>query len=108
LGNNVRVARRFYDEPELGVLAPGAPADVIVVDASPPTPLSEENLFSHLIYGAAETPVRHTVARGQFLLKDFTHTTMDPEAIALQARELAPALWQRFSRLSWGTRFIDT
>ncbi len=106
LGNNVRVARRFYDEPELGVLVPGAPADVIVVDTAPPTPLSEDNLFSHLIYGAAESPVRHTVARGQFLLENFAHTTVDPEAVALHARELAPALWQRFSQTPWGTRFI--
>ncbi|KPJ94361.1 MAG: hypothetical protein AMS18_03865 [Gemmatimonas sp. SG8_17] len=106
LSNNVNVARRFYDEPELGVLLPGAPADIIVVDAPPPTPLLAENLFSHLIYGAAEAPVRHTVARGRFLLEDFAHTTMDSEAIALHARELTPALWRRFSQLPWGTRFI--
>lgn len=106
LGNNVRVARRFFEEPLLGTLAPGAPADVIVVDAPPPTPISEENIFGHLVYGASEAPVRHTVARGRFLLKDFVHTTMDPAEIAVRAAEVSPMLWRRFAELTWGTNFL--
>ncbi len=96
LQNNVAVARRFFDEPLLGELAPGAPADICVVDCPPPTPLTDDNLFGHLVYGAAEAPVRHTIARGDFLLEDFRHTTLDPQAIAEIARTEAPGLWERF------------
>jgi len=96
LHNNAVAARRFFDEPLLGELAIGAPADICVIDCPPPTPIGSRNLFGHLVYGAAEAPVRHTVARGEFLLEDFRHTTLDPQAIAEIARTEAPALWERF------------
>ncbi len=111
LANNVEIARQVFgekplDEPLLGSLAPGAPADVIVVDAAPPTHLGPENFFGHLVYGLSEAPVRHTVARGRVLLEDFRHTTVDCQELAARARELSPALWQRFAQLSWGTPFL--
>jgi putative selenium metabolism protein SsnA len=106
LTNNARAARRFFDEPLLGELAPSAPADVIVVDAPTPTPLQRENLFAHLVYGVSEAPVRHTVARGRVLLEDFQHKTIDPGALAARARALAPGLWERFHGLKWGTKFL--
>ncbi len=106
LFNNAVVARRFLAEPLLGELLPGAPADLIAMDAPPPTPLGAENLFAHLVYGASEAPVRHTIARGRVLLQDFTHQTVDPAALAARAREVAPALWQRFSALQTGTHFL--
>jgi putative selenium metabolism protein SsnA len=96
LRSNALVARRFFPEPLLGEIAPDAPADLCVVDSPPPTPISAENSFGHLVYGAAEAPVRHTIARGQVLLEDFRHTTLDPEEIAAAARETVPALWERF------------
>jgi len=105
LGANVEIARRFFDEPLLGELLPGAPADVICIAATPPTPLHPDNLFGHLVYGASEYPVRHTVARGRMLLEDFRHTTVDPAAIAAAASEQSPALWERFHALPWGTSY---
>jgi putative selenium metabolism protein SsnA len=106
LTTNVETARAVFDEPLLGELAPGAPADVIVVDAPPPTPLTAGNLFAHLVYGAGEAPVRHTVARGRVLLEDFRLTTIDVQALAARARRLAPALWDRFHGLAWGTPYV--
>ncbi len=106
LFNNTKVARRFFDEPLLGELAPNAPADIIVVDAPAATPIGPENLFGHLAYGASEAPVRHTIARGRVLLKNFCHQTLEPDALAARARELSPALWQRFRGLEWGTSFL--
>ncbi|MBI3663359.1 MAG: amidohydrolase family protein [Acidobacteria bacterium] len=106
LFNNARVARRFFDEPLLGELAPGAPADVIVVDAPAPTPVGPENLFGHLVYGASEAPVRHTIARGRVLLEDYCHRTLDPVEAAARARELTPPLWKRFGEMNCGTNFL--
>ena len=37
-------------------------------DTAPPTPVTPENFFAHLVYGCACTPVRHTVARGRILM----------------------------------------
>jgi putative selenium metabolism protein SsnA len=96
LQNNVEAARRFFDEELLGELVPGAPADICVVDCPAPTPVNAGNVFGHLVYGASDSPVRHTVARGEFLLQDFRHTTLDPQAITQLARAEAPGLWERF------------
>lgn len=106
LQTNANTARRFFDEPLLGELAPEAPADIIVVDSTPPTPLSAENTFGHLVYGFSESPVRHTIARGRIVLQEFEHTTMDPGEIAAAGRAAAPALWERFHALEWGTPYL--
>jgi cytosine/adenosine deaminase-related metal-dependent hydrolase len=103
---NVDVARTFLDEPLLGELTVGAPADVIVLDSTAPTALSVDNTFGHLIYGISESPVRHTVARGRVVLQDFEHTTMSPRDIAAAARSVAPDLWERFHALEWGTPYL--
>ncbi len=108
LSNNARVARRFFDDPLLGELAPGAPADIAVLDAPPPTLLGADNGFAHLVYGASEAPVRHTVAKGRVMLHDFKHTTVDTERLAARAREVSPALWDRFHAVPWGTSFLGT
>jgi cytosine/adenosine deaminase-related metal-dependent hydrolase len=100
LHTNAVVARRFFDEPLLGELVPGAPADICVIDSPPPTPITPDNFFGHLVYGASEAPVRHTIARGRVVLEDFRHTTLDPQAIAETACAESPGLWERFRALS--------
>lgn len=99
LGVNAEVAGRFLDESLLGRLQPGAPADLCVLDTAPPTPVTPENLFAHLVYGSAGTPVRHTIARGRVLMEDHRLKTLDPEIIALKASRATPALWGRFHAL---------
>jgi len=106
LATNARVAGRFLDEPMLGQLAPGAPADVIAVDSPPRTPLTPESWFASLVYGVSETPVRHTIARGRLVLEDFSHTTLDLEALSSEARVLVPGLWKRFHKLEWNTPYL--
>jgi putative selenium metabolism protein SsnA len=106
LHNNILAARRFFDEPMLGTVAAGAPADIIVVDSPPPTAVRADNVFAHLLYGASECPVRHTIARGRPLLEDFRFTTVDPVALARRATEISPALWKRFGELGWGTPYL--
>ena len=64
LAVNAEVAGTFLDEPQLGRIEVGAPADIFVLDQAPPTPVTPENVFAHLVYGVAGSPVRHTVARG--------------------------------------------
>jgi putative selenium metabolism protein SsnA len=100
LSNNAGVAAQHFDEENLGRLVPGAPADIIVVDCAPPTKLSAENLFGHLVYGASEYPVRHTIAGGRVLLRDFEHLTIDIEGLSARARRISPAVWKRFREIS--------
>jgi putative selenium metabolism protein SsnA len=100
LAVNVEAAGRFLDRPRLGRLEPGAPADLCVLDGAPPAPVTEDNWFAHLVFGGAATPVRHTVAQGRVLLEDRRLTTLDPRAIAAEARARVPELWRRFHELA--------
>lgn len=102
LAANARRAALIFGEPLLGQLQASAPADVIVIDGPPPTPICQNNAFGHLLYGASESIVRHTVARGRPVLKDFRHTSLDVGEIADQARVATPALWERFKDLKPG------
>ncbi len=108
LAANARRAAQVFDEPLLGRLVEGAPADIIVVDPPAPTPVTPSNTLGHLLYGASESVVRHTIARGRVLLKDFRHTTLDTCALATEARAVTPALWDRFRGFDTGYLKLDT
>ncbi len=103
---NATVARRFFDEPQLGRLEAGAPADLAVIEGPPPTPMHDDNVFGHLIYGLSEARVRHTIARGRMLMRDFELLTLDAREIADRARSAAPEVWRRFHALEWGTPYL--
>ncbi len=106
LATNARVAGRFLDEPLLGRLEPGAPADLVALEAPRATELDEANWSAHLVYGASEAPVRHTVARGRVVYEDFVHRTLRPAELAREARRAAPGLWDRFHRTKWNTPYL--
>jgi putative selenium metabolism protein SsnA len=99
LAVNAEVAGSFLDEPRLGRIEVGAPADFFVLDQAPPTPVTPESVFAQVVYGVAGSPVRHTVARGRVVMEDHRITTLDPTAIATEARAATPALWERFHAL---------
>lgn len=80
----------------LGQLAVGAPADVILVDYKPPTPVTAANLPWHLIFGVDGGMVTTTMVAGRLLMHNRQLLTLDEERIFAQARRHAAALWQRF------------
>jgi putative selenium metabolism protein SsnA len=94
--NNARLTNVFFPEAPIGVIKPGAYADLIFVDYHPITPLSEGNLPWHILFGFRESMVTTTIVAGKVLMKDRQLLTLDEERIAARAHELAPALWQRY------------
>jgi cytosine/adenosine deaminase-related metal-dependent hydrolase len=79
------------------VLAPGAQADLILVDYHPTTPLTAGNLPWHMIFGFHESMVTTTIVAGRLLMQDRRLLTLDEEEITARARVLAPAVWQRYA-----------
>jgi putative selenium metabolism protein SsnA len=96
--NNAKIARVFWKRP-LGELAPGALADIILLDYVPYTPLTSGNFPWHLVFGIDGTHVTHTICAGQVLMKDRKLLTLDEEAIAAQARERAARVWKRVKEI---------
>jgi putative selenium metabolism protein SsnA len=95
--NNAQIARAVFPQlgEALGTLAPGAPADVIVVDYDPPTPLAAENVPWHIIFGIDGTAVDTTMVGGQVLMRNRQLLTLDEADIMGRARDLAGKLWAR-------------
>jgi putative selenium metabolism protein SsnA len=96
--NNAEIAALFFPQP-VGALAPGAFADIILFDYVPYTPLTAGNYPWHLIFGMDGSHVTHTICGGQLLMADRQLLTLDEEAIAARALELAPGIWQRVAEM---------
>jgi cytosine/adenosine deaminase-related metal-dependent hydrolase len=94
--NNASLAGQFFPQGPLGLLAPGAHADLIFVDYHPHTPLTAGNLPWHIIFGFHESMVTTTIVAGKVLMRDRQLLSMDEEVIAANARQLAPGVWQRY------------
>ncbi|MFC2023388.1 putative aminohydrolase SsnA [Chloroflexota bacterium] len=95
--HNARIARTFFPGlgQDFGRLAKGAPADIILLNYDPPTPLTKDNLPWHIIFGLDGTGVDTTIVAGQVLMRNQRLLTLDEGAIMARARELAGKLWRR-------------
>lgn len=90
--NNAKMAARA-GFPELGVLKPGAAADVIVMDYKPYTPFSDENIDGHMLFGMTGHLCQTTMINGKILMKDRRLTEIDEEAVNAHVLESAKRLW---------------
>jgi putative selenium metabolism protein SsnA len=97
--NNAALAGVFFPQAKLGVLEPGAFADVILVDYHPFTPLTAGNLPWHILFGFEPSMVTATIAGGKLLMKDRKLLFLDEAEIAARSRELAKKVWARFTRM---------
>ena len=93
--NNRRLAGSFFEKP-VGVIAPGAYADLILLDYYPTTPLSSANLPWHILFGVSGGHVHSTIAHGQVLMRNRELLTMDEAAITARSREVAKQTWERY------------
>ncbi len=99
LYNNASLAGRLFGVP-VGVIEPGAVADLIFVDYHPYTPLTGDNLPWHIVFGFHESMVTTTIVAGKVLMLDRQLTTIDEEALARKVREVVPAAWERYVRFA--------
>jgi putative selenium metabolism protein SsnA len=83
----------------LGQLMAGAPADLVILDYRPPTPVSADNLASHLLFGLDRSHVRSTMVAGRLVLRDRRVTTVDEAAVLARAHGAAQAVWERMRGL---------
>lgn len=92
---NARLARIFWPDQTLGVLAPGAMADIVLLDYKPTTPLTAGNLPWHIIFGYEASAITTTISAGRVLMLDRQLLTLDEDEIMAQSRARAAALWAR-------------
>ncbi len=95
--NNAALAAEFFPQAPLGVIEPGAFADLIFVDYHATTPLSTGNLPWHILFGFEASLVTTTICGGKVLMRDRKLTFLDEAEIAAQSREQAAQVWKRIS-----------
>ncbi len=93
--NNREIAARFFSE-TLGVLQTGAPADIIVVNYYPPTPITSQNAYFHILFGISGDMVDSTIVGGNILMEDREISGLDYERIVRRVKEQAENFWKRF------------
>jgi 5-methylthioadenosine/S-adenosylhomocysteine deaminase len=72
-----------------GVLAPGRPADLILLDTRAPHWFPRHDLAAGVVYAAHPADVRHVIVDGRFLLRDGELLTLDEEHIRYEAERRA-------------------
>ncbi|NNU75696.1 putative aminohydrolase SsnA [Clostridium estertheticum] len=93
--NNRTITERFIDG-KVGILKEGALADIIIVDYNPPTPINENNINSHLLFGINGRFVDTTIINGRVVMENRKLINIDEEKIMARSRELASDVWKRF------------
>lgn len=99
LAEGARLAGRLFGEPSLGAVAPGAPADLVVLDYVPPTPLGAENLAGHWMFGLDAADVRDVVVAGELVVEDRRLTKVDQDELAAEATVQAARVWERLDEI---------
>ena len=94
--NNAALAYQFFPAAPIGQITEGAFADLIFVDYSPYTPMTDGNLPWHIIFGFQQSMVTTTIAAGKVLMKDRELLTLDEKEIAARALEVAPRSWKKY------------
>ncbi len=95
LARSAAIAGRLYDEPTLGQLVPGAPADLTVLDYRAPTPLDAASLPGHWVHALSAASVRDVLVAGEPVVRDRRLTRVDEAEITDHARTQASRLWER-------------
>ena len=99
--NNARIAAKYFPD-ALGVLRPGASADVIVMDYKPFTPFSDANIDGHILFGMTGRQCRTTIAAGKVLMQDGVLTGVDEEAENAHILEESRKLWGSLNGCAYG------
>ncbi len=99
--NNAKIAAKYFPD-QLGVLKPGASADVIVMDYKPFTPFSDENIDGHILFGMTGRQCRTTIAAGKVLMQDGVLIGVDEEAENAYILEQAQKLWGDLNHCAYG------
>jgi len=82
-----------------GKLDTGGPADLVVLDYDPPTPLDGGNLGGHLLFGIDRSHVASVMVAGRWVVRDRRVVNVEVEQAYARAREAARRLWERMAAL---------
>ena len=88
----VNGAKALGREGELGVIAEGALADLILIDLNVPQFIPANNIVSGLVYSATGSEVDTVIVDGKVLMDHGKLTTIDEDRVYEEVRKIAERL----------------
>jgi cytosine/adenosine deaminase-related metal-dependent hydrolase len=98
LGESARIASACLGV-KLGVLEPGAAADLVLTNYRPATPLAADNLAGHVLFAMGPEFVRDVMIDGWWVLRGGHVVTCDEAAARAAAVEVARGLHERMAAI---------
>jgi len=93
--NNAKIANRYWDN-KLGELAVGKAADIILLPYVAPTPLNDETMWGHLLFGISQSVVDTTIVNGRTLMhRQRILLDLNEQEINSKATECAERIWKK-------------
>jgi 5-methylthioadenosine/S-adenosylhomocysteine deaminase len=89
---------------DIGRLAPGAKADLVMVDVTAPSMRPMRDPIQSLVYAAADRAVRNVFVAGAQVVKDGRVTTMDYATASLELEESQRRIEPMVRQLDWAHR----
>ena len=99
LAESSRLAGRLFEEPLLGTLQPGAPADLVVLEYPAPAPVHDGSFAGHWVFGLSSRFVRDVMVAGEWVVLDRRLTRVDQQHLAADALVEAERLWRRLEEI---------
>ena len=99
LGQSARFASKCLGV-KLGVLEPGAAADLVLTNYRPATPLTAENLAGHFLFAMGPEFVRDVMIGGWWVMRKGHVVTCDEQAIRARSVEVARGLHERMAAIT--------
>ncbi len=91
--NNPAIASQVFGR-DIGILRPGAVADLVTLDYRPPTPLDSRSAWGHVVFGMSGAQVVDVMVGGEWVLRDRELTRLDEAEVLARSAERAERIWK--------------
>ncbi|WP_294403252.1 putative aminohydrolase SsnA [uncultured Clostridium sp.] len=92
--NNRKIASSIFKE-DVGIIKPGAMADLIIVNYHPYTEMNTDNIDGHIMFGINGSMTDTTIINGEVLMRGRELCNIDEESLLNKCQLSANRLWSQ-------------